>query len=239
MDRTLRIDPRFCGPPGRANGGYLAGLIAAGYDGPIQFTLRRPVPLDTPIISTIHGETTLILHENQVLAEAVRCNLDLDVPAPPDFETAVQASTGYAGRIGHPFPDCFVCGPHRATGDGLRIFAGPVEGRELVAAPWIPEASIAGPDGIVPAPMMWAALDCPGAFASTFERPPVASVLGRIAGVVHRCVAVGDHCVVIAWPIAREGRKQHVGTAIVGPKGEVRALAQATWFEIKPEPPIG
>lgn len=239
MDDTLRVDPRFCGPPGRVNGGYLAGLIAERYDAPIQFTLRRPVPLDTPIISRVRGDATLIFLDDVVLAEAVPCNLDLDVPAPPDFETAVRASTGYAGMVGHPFPNCFVCGPHREPGDGLRIFAGPVAGRELVASPWIPGASIAGPDGLVPTPIMWAGLDCPGAFASTFERPPVAAVLGRISGVIRRCVAVGDHCVVIAWPLGREGRKQQVGTAIAGPQGDICALGQATWFDVQLEPPIG
>ena len=31
----------------------------------------------------------------------------------------------------HPLPTCFVCGPARAKGDGLRIFAGPL-GRTLL-----------------------------------------------------------------------------------------------------------
>ena len=39
----------------------------------------------------------------------------------------------HAGLHDHRYPTCFVCGPERAQGDGLRIFTGPVEDKSLVA----------------------------------------------------------------------------------------------------------
>ncbi|MDQ3741762.1 MAG: hypothetical protein M3389_12560, partial [Actinomycetota bacterium] len=45
--RRVRIDARFQGPPGAANGGFLAGTLAGS--GPARVTIRRPVPLDTDL----------------------------------------------------------------------------------------------------------------------------------------------------------------------------------------------
>ena len=46
---VLTIPPRFNGPAGVGNGGYVCGRIAAYIDGPATVTLRRPPPLDTPM----------------------------------------------------------------------------------------------------------------------------------------------------------------------------------------------
>ena len=43
------IAPRFCGPPGSGNGGYVCGLIADRPSGQAEITLRAPPPLATPI----------------------------------------------------------------------------------------------------------------------------------------------------------------------------------------------
>src|SRR5918993_4155031 len=47
------IDPRFNGPPDSGHGGYSAGRAAAlvepASDGAVEVTLRRPVPLATPL----------------------------------------------------------------------------------------------------------------------------------------------------------------------------------------------
>ena len=42
MMAPLVIAPRFCGPPGSGNGGYVCGLIAGRLDGQGEITLRRP-----------------------------------------------------------------------------------------------------------------------------------------------------------------------------------------------------
>jgi hypothetical protein len=49
MTEDLVIAPRFCGPPGSGHGGYVCGRIAACLDGQATVTLRRPVPLATPM----------------------------------------------------------------------------------------------------------------------------------------------------------------------------------------------
>ncbi len=68
----------------------------------------------------------------------------------------------------HPLPTCFVCGPARAKGDGLRIFAGPL-GRHsqnaVLAASWIPDPNLAAEDGLVAPEFLWSALDCPTGYA--------------------------------------------------------------------------
>ena len=45
MTDSIVIDPRFCGPPGIGNGGYVSAQVAAWADGPVMVTLRRPAPL--------------------------------------------------------------------------------------------------------------------------------------------------------------------------------------------------
>lgn len=231
-DRSIRVPARFCGPPGAANGGWLAGMLAEPIDGPVQVTLRQPVPLETDLTVRIEGDTTVVRLDGRLLAEAVRCDLALDVPAAPDYETAVEASGRYVAFEYHPFPRCFVCGTHRSPGDGLRIFAGRVGNRMLVASPWIADASVAAEDGLIRAYAAWAALDCPGAYADLLDRKNVPQVLGRIAGIVHRRPGIGERCVVIGWPLGRDGRKHHVGTAIVDETGRPCALARATWFDV-------
>jgi hypothetical protein len=44
--------------------------------------------------------------------------------------------------------------------------------------------------------------------------------------------AVGDQCRVIAWPERRDGRKLTAGSALLGPDGEVLAVAEAVWLTV-------
>ena len=81
----------------------------------------------------------------------------------------------------HPYPACFVCGPTRDEGDGLRIFPGPVEGRELYAAPWTPDDSVADDEGIVRPEFVWAALDCPSGIVTDLFGDVGRILLGRLA----------------------------------------------------------
>ena len=67
-------------------------------------------------------------------------------PAPAIIATA--ASRIYEGFSNHAFPRCFVCGPDRDEGEGLRIFPGLLEGG-AVAAPWVPHRAFADEGGVV------------------------------------------------------------------------------------------
>ena len=87
------------------------------------------------------------------------------------------------------FPDCFVCGPERRRGDGLRIFPGMLE-TGIVAAPWLPGDDLDGGDGKVAAIFHWAALDCPGYFAVAGRNRLM--LLGEMHARVDRRVHVGE-----------------------------------------------
>src|SRR5262245_26253969 len=78
----------------------------------------------------------------RVVATARAAEVHLDVPAAPSFADAEAAARSYVGLRYHPYPTCFVCGPQRSEGDGLRIFPGRAAGARLVASPWIPDASL-------------------------------------------------------------------------------------------------
>jgi hypothetical protein len=67
MTASLVIAPRFCGPPGSANGGYACGLIAAYLDGQAEITLRRPPPLATPMAVERDGEGSVRVLDGDVL----------------------------------------------------------------------------------------------------------------------------------------------------------------------------
>jgi hypothetical protein len=159
----------------------------------------------------------------------------LDVPRPPGFTRAQAASARYRGFVNHFYPGCFVCGPAREQGDGLRIFAGPVDngtGPEgMVAAAWIPDETLVGSSGFVLPEFIWAALDCPGAYA--FPEPANGVLLlGELAVSIVAPVSAGEKCVLIGWEISREGRKHYTGTALFGESGSCCATGYATWFEI-------
>jgi hypothetical protein len=237
VDATLTIDPRFCGPPGAGNGGYVGGLLAGLSGGEVEVTIRRAVPLGRPLEVTRSPDGRTILRaDGQVIAEALRSRLDVTPPPPPAMAEAEAASRRFPRFTDHPVPRCFVCGIERRPGDGLRIFPGPVEGTDRVAAPWTPDDSLGDESGRVRAEFLWAALDCTGAFAVN-EPPAGLALLGRLAARIVGVVRVGEPAIVIGWPIGREGRKLYPGTAIFAAAGELRAVARATWVLTEPKGP--
>jgi hypothetical protein len=233
MPEQVVIAPRFHGPPSSANGGYACGLIASLIAGPAECTLRAPPPLGVPLDVQRHDEGKVTLrHGTLVVGEGKPAPLELDVPEAVDFETAVAASRAYIGFDHHPYPGCFVCGPARADGDGLRIFPGAVPGRRVAAAPWIPERSLADELGQVRPEIVWSALDCPSWFgASAFAPYEGAILLGRLTGAVHELPEAGQRCVCIGWLIAEEGRKVQSASALLAEDGRVMARARATWIK--------
>jgi len=227
------IEPRFCGPTESANGGYTCGLVAQFVGEPAEVTLRRPPPLGRPLLVEREDQSVRVFDGGALVAEGVPTELELEVPEPVAFETAERASASYPGFASHAFPRCFVCGPRREPGDGLRIFASPVPGRDVVAAPWTPSSSLADEHGRLRREFVWAALDCPGAFAVGFaERGE--TVLGRFAARVDAVPAPGERCVVIGWPLGEDGRKLYAGTALFSEAGELYACARATWIAPRP-----
>jgi len=216
------IERHFRGPTESGNGGYTCGLVAQFVEGPAEVTLRVPPPLDRPLRVDRDGGIVRVFDDETTVAEATAAAVEVEPPEPPSFDAAATAALP-EGDQRSPFPECFVCGPHRDPGDGLRIFAGPLHDG-IVAAVWVPIEPYTG------AEFVWAALDCPGAYACGFGERGVL-VLGRLAARVEALPRAGEGCVVIAWPLGDDGRKAYAGTALYGEGGRLLGVARATWIE--------
>ena len=233
----LTIAPRFNGPPGSGHGGYVSGLVAGFLDGPAGVRLHRPPPLGRALAVRRDGESVTVLDGEAVVATGAPATVEVALPAEVGFAEAEAASRGYPGFREHAFPGCFACGPARAAGDGLRIFPGPVPGRDLVAAPWVPDASLGDGRGAVRSEFLWAALDCPSGWAAIVASGESPTVLGELTvrllgGVRLGGVRVGEPCVIMGWTLGREGRKRLAAAALFGGDGRARAVAAATWLVI-------
>jgi hypothetical protein len=232
--KTLTVGSRFCGPPTSANGGYFAGLVATLASRTLAVRLRKPPPLDTQLTVTESDEGRLrVLEGEELIGEAEPERLELEPPLRrPHYLEAVEASRRYAGFRYHRFPTCFVCGTHRARGDGMRIFAGLIPELGVVAAPWVPDASLDRGDGKVRPEFMSAALDCPGYYAVAPEDQMM--LLGEFTAHIDRLVHIGEACTLIGWQLRARGRKHEAGTALYDGKGELCGRARALWIEPKP-----
>jgi hypothetical protein len=229
---SLVIPARFNGPPDSGHGGYSAGLAAGLVEGPAEVSLRAPPPLDTPMPVERDAGSVRVVHEGNLVLEARPAAVDVDVPEPVSAESAAAAEPRSPFlEDSHPFPSCFACGPRRAEGDGLRLFAAPIEGRDVFAAAWTP-ASEFGSEGSVEPLFIWAALDCPScAPALADAEAPI--VLASLAAELRAPVAVGEPHVVGSWRIEREGRKRWNGVALWDSSGTVCAAGRALWIELK------
>ena len=239
----LIVEGRYAGPPNMGHGGYVAGAlvdrVGGALDGPVQVTLKRPVPLDAPLeVVELDPTGVELRRDDEVIAEAVPASdaeviSGLSVPAPPSLDAARAAAVDSPslydnGRGVHPI--CYGCGNQRADDEGLQIFAGPVDaaagGESQVAGVWRPGSEERTSDG-----GLLAALDCPGAFAF-ISQGTRAGLLGRI--VFQRLDAAPldpeKDYVVTGWQIGVDGRKMFAGTALFDDVGRCLAAAKATWF---------
>jgi hypothetical protein len=228
---TISVPGRFNGPLTSGHGGYSSGVIAASIDGPAEVTLRSPVPLDTPLVLDLDGDGSVrVLDGETLIAEAhPGSQLDLDVPAPVSPAAARQAAERYRGSPEGLFARCFVCGPSRE--DALGVFAGRVDDRDVVASPWTPADWTADADGRVMPEFIWSVLDCPTYFAVYTDGELPMSFLGRMAARIDAPVLAGEEHVVVAWPIAVDGRKRHAGAAVLSAEGDTLAIARALMIE--------
>jgi hypothetical protein len=234
MDEVT-IERRFRGPADSGNGGYCCGALARFVEPhSAEVTLRLPPPLDRPLaVEAVAGETAAMRDGDALVAEARAIDgLALEIPDPVGVEEAAAARDASPMQHDHPYPECFVCGPGRHPGDGLRVTCGPTE-NGLVASPWQVDDSVANEDGSVDPKIVWSVLDCPGGISGMLLPGVGQSVLGRLAARIEGGIEAGMTCVAIGWPIGQDGRKLHAGSAIFSGDGELLALARATWIELK------
>jgi len=235
LTESVTFPGRFNGPPRSGNGGYVSGRLARYVAGPASVRLRLPPPLDRPLTVEAEGDEARLLDGDKLVAQARRAELDLVPPAPPSFADAEAASRACAAFARHPLPHCFVCGLARAEGDGLRIFPGPIGKAGLLAATWVPDASLDDGSGRVAPEFLWSALDCPGGFASMRD-PEQPIILGELHARLDGALSIGEPSVVAAWPLGADGRKRYAGTALYSATGVPIAVARATWIEIAAMP---
>jgi len=229
---TIIISSRFCGPPQSGNGGYVCGRVAAAIDGAASVRLMAPPPLEAEMRIEQSSGATHLLHGSSVIAEAKPTVVDHAPPRMPSHAQAESASGRYLGFTRHPFPRCFVCGPARRAGDGLRIFPGSLETDGLVAAPWTPDRSLANGADAVGREFLWAALDCTSGFAMPPPPEGKAIVLGGLSARIDGDAVPDERCVVVGWPLGIDGRKRFSAAAVFRDSGELLAVGRATWIEV-------
>ncbi|MGE0151704.1 MAG: hypothetical protein AB7R90_03745 [Reyranellaceae bacterium] len=232
----LTIAHRFHGPKESGNGGYVAGRLAALVGGSAEITLRAPPPLDRPLDLVRTGDVLELRDGATLLAAARPAAFDLAVPPLPSPAQMARAAAMGGSDVDSDFHQCFVCGRGREAGDGLRVWAGRVDGSEergVAAVLWTPDPRLAGADGFLPDEFLWGALDCPGATAVLREDDERTVLTGRMTGRVEKRLRAGEPATVLAWPIAAEGRKLTSGTAVIDAAGEVCARALILWIVLK------
>jgi hypothetical protein len=196
-----------------------------------QVTLRRPVPLEVELEAGPGAGRALELRQGDaVLVEAEPTELHLELQPPVGYETALQAAEGFPDVPRYQSRGCFVCGADREPKDGLRIRPGRVPGRTAVAAPWVPGQSLTGESDLVRQRYVWAALDCPGAYAIHLNGGPQEPlVLGRMTVKVLHALAAGERCVVAAWPLGQAGGRLLAASVLYNQTGWPVAFSTQAW----------
>jgi hypothetical protein len=230
---SFLVPARFNGPPESGNGGWVSGhasrLVSTSASRPaVMVRLRTPPPLERPLqVTATTDGVTVADGDHPVLEAAAAPGLEgHGIPAAVSFADAQAIGAFYEGLRDHPFPTCFSCGTARDQDDGLGLRPAAVPaGGGAYACAWVPSDD-------VDVETVWAALDCPGGWASGVGHRPM--VLGTMTGQVWRLPAPGEPHVVMAWQRRAEGRKHFSGTALYGPQGELLARAEATWIAVDP-----
>jgi hypothetical protein len=247
--QTMTIARRFRGPPNSGNGGYVCGMLARHIDGAAEVMLRAPPPLEIELSAVEVGAGQWELRRGPAIIATGRATT-LDVSR---LEKATYAEAVEAGKRTpikpheHLLPMCFVCGPERAAGDGLRLFAGPLvreDALPVFAVPWTPDPSLAASDGLVEPEFVWSALDCPTGYvcgydqkAGGFNGLPI--LLGRLSARIAGRPHPGERCVVTSWQTGREGRRLNAEAALFGEQGNVLAVARAVWIVVDRQVQLG
>ncbi len=248
MTQTFSIARRFNGPHDSGNGGYSAGLAARLLPEAeaVEVTLRAPIPLEQTLRAHPTADGLDIMTDDAATRIQIMSLRAVHLETPdvksPGLEAATVAAASFRNVEDHVLPHCFVCGPARAEGDGLRIFpdwlkdpAG-IENPNryrIVAAPWQPTPDLADASGRVAPEFLWAALDCPGAFA--IEAEPI--VLGRMSARILTRPRADAPDIVVAWEKGRDRRKHFAGSALFNETGDLLAFSEQIWIQIDAHAP--
>ena len=232
---TISIPAQFCGPPRSSNGGYFCGLVAAQADGPVVVRLKAPPPLDTEMAVVMDGLAGRVVCGEREIAQVIPAQGELEPSPPiPKEEAAKISERGLEGSlVNHPFPTCFVCGPDREPGDGMRIFTGPNDDESLYAAVWYADPAWSSDGKVVDDAYVWSAMDCPSsgpAFAVALNPDSdIAYVLGTLEVRIVERPKVGAHYVVTCALDEDTGKLFRTRVSLYDDGKKLLATGAAVW----------
>ncbi len=252
-EQTVSINKIYNGAINAANGGYICGLMASLLDsmgmdkGDAEVRINASFPVETPLQPVMTEDGGIEMYLNDKLLGSIRpAVLELDIPTPPDVETARRASENFIFLHSIDAKGCYVCSPIRTPDKGLRLFIGPLDniarrsvGENLVAALWRPTQNLAISNPTVNKATIeniyvWSVLDCPGVYSLKLRYPESGVlVLGSCTASIKRPLPVDQNYIVSAWQIApADGPKLYMGVAIHSIDGELMACAKQVCFDI-------
>jgi len=223
---ALRVDGRFEGAPGRAQGGYTGGLLHDGQ--PRRVWFRSAIPLDIDLDVDADGETVTVTRDGTLVIES---HPIAPLSDPLERVSMDQAIAGRAWAEEAGFPDliapCYSCGTREGT---LRTHPGQVADGRIWAAPMTyPEWT--GADGTVEPAHIWAVVDCAPGYPVAFGNPePRFAFTGWISVDVRAPIEPGRQAIVVAAADPWDGRKRSARSALWTEDGDLIALSESLWI---------
>jgi hypothetical protein len=107
-----------------------------------------------------------------------------------------------------------------------------VDGLELLACDWQPDASLVDSQGIVATEFVWSALDCPGFFALGLPEDKI-SLLAQTTCSIDKPIPGNQPLIIFAWKRYIDGRKGFSAAALANSEGEVIARPEHLWIQLK------
>ncbi|MDH4145447.1 MAG: hypothetical protein OEY23_09800 [Acidimicrobiia bacterium] len=191
---------------------------------------HAPVPLDAELRARRLDDPTVV---EIVDGASLVATVSPYAPRPvsvrrgsPDDVAAAQQGWCTDVASDHPFPTCYVCGPQRRDGLGLR--PGPVADGDRHLTVWSP-----GTGGDVDPWLVWAALDCPsGMPALAAVAGDELVVTGTLAVSIDAPVPGDEELQIVSRLVDRSGRKLATEAALFDATGRTLATCTAMWFAL-------
>jgi hypothetical protein len=223
------VPARFEGAPGRAQGGYAAGLLHDGR--PRRVWFRAAVPLDLELDVTDDDGAISVTLDDRLVLESHPVD-PLDDPVPPVAMDEAIAGRARVESAGYPdlIAACYSCGTVEGT---LRTHPGPVDGSDVWAAPIVYPDWAATDDSVVDPTHVWAVVDCAPGYPVAFGSGTRLAFTGWLSVHLRSAVEPGRPLVVVATADPWEGRKRSARSALWTEDGELVAVAESLWIAIE------
>jgi len=249
----ISIDSIYNGPVNCGNGGYISGLLASLLvdegEGDAEIRINAAFPVETPLQVKDTDKGIGVYLDDKLLGSARRIQLELNIPTPPNVESARAASQRFEFIHASDPKGCYVCSPTRTSENGLLVFCGALDTliepeagidwrtqteKNIVAALWRPAENLCNDKDTIDDIYVWSALDCPGAYAIKAAEPNAGlQLLGTCSGSIKTPLKPNEDYIVSSWKTsANSGRKRFMGVAIHNTAGELMACAEQIWIDV-------